>query len=650
MVVMKKDTNIAIAVCYHKKSLILETDALTPMQLGHAVAKTDLGMRGDDTGDNISARNRFYSEDTALWWLWKNSKAKVKGCMHYRRLLDLKNPGRPDYDVALEDIRDTREFLVKDMGLDSENINRLLKTADILTANSLDVGKWSAPTVEGQFKSVHVPFHWDIAMDIVKRDFPDVYPTALRVSGGNMGHFHNLVIMKADLFDAMCEFCFHITETMSHMIDETRPEFNDNWRATARYLSFVWERMCGVYLEYLVSRGHKLIEFPAVSIAPRGTNIEDLRNYNSTAYDIGRREALVPAFDDKSAVAVMMATNDNYAPYCAVMLQSIISNAASGRKYDIVIAASDLSEYNNDMISAMATPNVSVRIIDIKNYVGDADLNAVNASAKFGAERYYRYFIPEIFANYDKVLYLDADMVANRDIAELYDTNIGDNWWGVTYDKGVATVCSTPYESWGTTTVAAHLKNVLKMDSVYDYFQTGVMIWNIKRCRADKVTAKCLDKLQEIKQLLFLSQDVMNAVANGKHVFWLSPYWNVAWNPKYDWGDYSVTESYKTAVWWTGRAYILHYCGNSRPWNQPQNDYAEYFWKYARQTPYYEKILAKAMASIAATGYYNKPNKSKIRRIKRKIKKYKILQALTLGMVKSFKKRKANWRQELARC
>jgi len=642
----QKDNTIDIAVCYHKKAMIFESDAVTPMQLGRAVADINLDMRGDDTGNNISSRNRFYSEDTALWWLWKNSNATIKGCMHYRRLLDLNNPGKSDYDVVLEDIQEPQKFIVKKLGLDSKNIKTMLKSADILTANGIDVSKWSAPTVAEQFKATHIPYHWDIAMDIVRRDFPEIYPTALRISNGKIGHFHNLVIMKADLFDAMCEFCFHITETMSKMIDETRPEFNDNWRFTARYLSFVWERMCGIYLEYLVWRGHKLMEFPAVSIAPRGTNIENLQNYTADAYAMTEKvNPIKPAFKDKNAVAIMMSTNDNYAPYCAVMLQSIISNAAPNRNYDIVIAASHMSESNQNIIKSMATDHISVRLIDVRKYMTDVDLSIFKTNAHFSVETYYRFFIPEIFANYNKVLYLDVDMVANRDVAELYDTDIGDNWWGVTNDKCISTLCSMP-QTWGTKELAPYIKNVLRMDCLYDYFQAGVMIWNIRQCRADNVMDKCLNRLKEIKTPMYVDQCVMNSVANGKHIFWLSPYWNVAWNPKFNWTDCRGSEPYNTAVWWTSRAYILHYCSGVKPWNEPWRENAHYFWKYARQTMFYEKLLMDITQTMPV---YNRPSnvENEIRRIKRKIRKYKTLQGLTIGLVKTVRKRKAQYRQRL---
>ena len=49
-----------IIVCAHKKDFVMDNELYMPLQVGKATSKVDLGFQGDDTGDNISAKNPNY--------------------------------------------------------------------------------------------------------------------------------------------------------------------------------------------------------------------------------------------------------------------------------------------------------------------------------------------------------------------------------------------------------------------------------------------------------------------------------------------------------------------------------------------------------------------------------------------------------------
>lgn len=79
-----------ILVCAHKQDACLKTPPYQPVQVGRAISQTELPFAvGDDTGDNISDRNRHYCELTAHYWAWKNlHDADYIGLNHYRRYFD----------------------------------------------------------------------------------------------------------------------------------------------------------------------------------------------------------------------------------------------------------------------------------------------------------------------------------------------------------------------------------------------------------------------------------------------------------------------------------------------------------------------------------------------------------------------------------
>ena len=88
---------VAIYLAYHKNSQRLASDVLHPVHVGRALADDATralmaDMPGDDTGDNISAKNPLFCELTLQYWVWKNRMdADYIGFLHYRRQLNF-NP------------------------------------------------------------------------------------------------------------------------------------------------------------------------------------------------------------------------------------------------------------------------------------------------------------------------------------------------------------------------------------------------------------------------------------------------------------------------------------------------------------------------------------------------------------------------------
>jgi hypothetical protein len=86
-------SNVKILVCTHKKGeYVRSDDVFTPVHGGKALSQADLGIQGDDTGDNISRKNPNYCELTVLYWAWKNLRnVDYIGLNHYRRYFLYRN-------------------------------------------------------------------------------------------------------------------------------------------------------------------------------------------------------------------------------------------------------------------------------------------------------------------------------------------------------------------------------------------------------------------------------------------------------------------------------------------------------------------------------------------------------------------------------
>lgn len=78
--------NIKIIVATHKLYWMPNDNVYLPLHVGRVMeGAVDLGYLGDNTGDNISGKNKDYCELTGIYWAWKNIAADYIGISHYRR-------------------------------------------------------------------------------------------------------------------------------------------------------------------------------------------------------------------------------------------------------------------------------------------------------------------------------------------------------------------------------------------------------------------------------------------------------------------------------------------------------------------------------------------------------------------------------------
>lgn len=81
---------LKIIVCTHKDDPNIRKDGIyMPLHVGKCLSNIELGIKGDDTGDNISAKNKNYCELTGLYWAWKNLDCEYIGLSHYRRYFNI---------------------------------------------------------------------------------------------------------------------------------------------------------------------------------------------------------------------------------------------------------------------------------------------------------------------------------------------------------------------------------------------------------------------------------------------------------------------------------------------------------------------------------------------------------------------------------
>lgn len=290
-----------------------------------------------------------------------------------------------------------------------------------------------------------------------------------------------------------------------------------------------------------------------------------------------------PAFE-KNNIALAFAANDFFVPYMATMIYSVVENGSKDNNYDIVILTSDISTENQRTLAEMTKPfeNVSLRVVNVEEYIAGYEFFIGNKE-NFTKESYYRLLIPEIMGSYDKVLYLDGDMVALTDVAELYQTDLGDCLLASSRDLCGLMCYYNPLEN------RRHYRDrVLRLKEPENYFIAGMLLINIPAFQETYDTRYLLD-FATSKNWLQHDQDILNVLCEGR-VKLVSAAWDVIKPELWQYLPKIYAEELQKSI---ENVKIAHFGGDLKPWIHLDAPFGEYFWQYAAQTPYIQEIIKR---------------------------------------------------------
>jgi len=236
--------------------------------------------------------------------------------------------------------------------------------------------------------------------------------------------------------------------------------------------------------------------------------------------------------------------------FCEVAITSVIACSNAKKVYFIYVLHTGITYENQDKLTGLSTNNVTVQCIDVAAEVSNLDCNH-KMSAHFTAEIVSRLLISEIFPQYDKIIYLDCDLVVLKDISELYEIDIEDNV------IGAATIIPTEF-------MINYLDKLNVGFPNKDYFATGALIINTKRFAQMEVKEKCFKLLDGKQNYLYPDQDSLNIICHG-NVKFLDMRWNIglsAWSTQAK----TLSEYGEAMIDTASDPWILHYTSYKKPW------------------------------------------------------------------------------------
>ena len=577
----KPDIKIFVSHRIDEDSEIVNNPLYIPVRCGAVYDdRENIDMLGDDTGENISEKRNSFCELTVQYWAWKNIEADYYGLCHYRRYLSFSDK---EYDAnesgQVVEKALSRSACEKYGMLDTEKMRTKITENDVIVGSSFDISKKGTP--KGLFNTAKEHWQgWESTLidkdtlkklrNIVRDDYAQYLDAFDQYLNQKEYIGYNCFIMKKQYFFEMCEFQFGVLEKLEKQLDTTL--YSENmWRTCG----FMGEILYATYITYLQSK--ELAKVNSQQIV--------YFHYNK------RHETLFP-FAENNNIPVVLMSSDFYVPYLYVFLQSAIDKASVDYNYDFIILEKEISDRNKKSLKKLVAdiPNVSVRFYNPCYEIGKSKFYI--AHAVYAEEAYYRMLTPWILSNYDKAIVMDCDIIARKDLKELYETDVEGY-----LAAGVRDIVFQGILNGSVPGTLEYVLDEMKMKDPYEYINTGVLVMNLKEWRAQH-TQKEIVHLANTKKFRIQEQDILNVLLEGK-----AKSLDIGWNyyvPVSDFLDISLKYAPVTSLKKYKKAgedpYLVHYAGVPKPWTNPEVLMGDIWWGVARKTPMYELFISRMIS------------------------------------------------------
>ena len=272
---------------------------------------------------------------------------------------------------------------------------------------------------------------------------------------------------------------------------------------------------------------------------------------------------------------IMIAVNEKYIPHTKVMLASLRTSMPD-EVIDVYLLHSSIRECVIDSFKCYLASNHNISLNDIR--LSSTPFDKCKIGMHFSIEISYRLMATEVLPlDLDRILWLDSDIVINHGLSDFYYTSLDTEF-----------ICACP----GRGKIEKHNER-LGLAQNHIYFNSGVLLMNLKLMRQENVLGKYIDIIEKYgDKLSFLDQDILNIAFTGSDV-------------KYFDGDIyncQIARDFYVAPkqmdFFLEKCCVMHFAAAAKPWNNTyRNGLEKFYWKYALKDGRYVeyiKFLIKA--------------------------------------------------------
>lgn len=569
----------SIYTTHYSESDSVPCEGIYPIQVGRVLASEQLFPLVDSDGINISAKNPEYCELTAQYWVWKNKlDSEYIGFMHYRRHLSfIKNNKKiPNQWGLLEYDRIDDEYLTE-CGLCRNDIENCLSGFDIVVAEEWDVTNSGCKNNYDLYQNadfLHIE-DYNTAIRVVNELYPEYSSAVSKYNSSKTGFYTNIFVMKKDIYNEYSTWLFNILNVVESKIDTSKYNTTEK-----RVIGHIAERLFGIYM-------YKVIEDGVYKVKSLQRTI--VNNIDSNL------QLPSPSFDGQNT-PIILNFNDNYAKVAGALIRSITQFSSNDKSYDIFVLGNNLTSKNKNRLKELVKPfsNFSISYIDMNKFDLFKD---IYVHAHFSKETYYRLYIPKIFSKFDKVIYIDADMIVQNDLNCLMHIDMLDHPVAAVQCYVMQMMMNDKVLSnleTGTLPADIYARNYLGMKNPSRYFQAGIIVMDINKLN-ELNFVKRAESLISDKDFWFLDQDIMNSIIDGDVA--LLPYnWNTLHGNNSDNTldkklPVELREKYVKAK---NKPFIIHYAGDNKPWNNRHVYFSDVWWEQYAKTPWFiDEVLER---------------------------------------------------------
>lgn len=259
---------------------------------------------------------------------------------------------------------------------------------------------------------------------------------------------------------------------------------------------------------------------------------------------------------------LLVTTDENYLPYLNVMLFSL-KEKNPDEDISLYVLHTDISESLMSGTKRILGENGTLTMIK----ANEQALSDAPTTSRYPKEMYYRIFAAKYLPEeIDRVLYLDPDVYVNGSLSELYNMDMGDNFYAAASH---------------TDSAVMHKVNKLRldMDDESPYINSGVMLMNLERLRKEQNTDEVFEYIEKRKKLLILpDQDIISSLY-GSRIIQLDSF-------KYNMTERMLLlkapfEKELNVDWVRENSVIIHYCGRNKPWKNGYVGQLDVFYREA---------------------------------------------------------------------